>query len=112
MSTILELAALDQTARTAPQRVVGPTRPAADGQTLAELNLRARTGATVVAIGRGGDTAVLPTGHERLTHRDTLAVSGSAEAVERARALLVEPRALAAAPGSDGPMAGPPPSGP
>lgn len=61
----------------------------ADGRTLAELNLRSRTGATVVAICRGDDTTVLPTGHERLSSLDTLAVSGSQEAIDRARQLLV-----------------------
>lgn len=60
----------------------------AHGQTLAELNLRCRTGATVVAICRGDDTTVLPTGHERLSKADTVAVSGSDEAIDRARALL------------------------
>jgi CPA2 family monovalent cation:H+ antiporter-2 len=61
---------------------------AAIGRTLAELNLRSRTGTTVLAIRRGDDTAVLPTGHDRLSAHDTLAVSGSDEAVARARLLL------------------------
>lgn len=65
-----------------------PTGAPAGGQTLAELNLRSRTGATVVAICRGEETVVLPTGHERLSPNDTLAVSGSKEAIVRARALL------------------------
>ncbi|MCA9526298.1 MAG: cation:proton antiporter [Myxococcales bacterium] len=60
----------------------------ADGQTLAQLDLRCRTGATVIAICRGEVTITLPTGHERLQAGDTLAVSGSPEALQRAQALL------------------------
>lgn len=69
-----------------------PSGAAIDGSTLAELDLRCRTGATVVAICRGEETLVLPTGHERVRSDDTLAVSGSDEAVERARAILSAPR--------------------
>ncbi|MBZ0111447.1 MAG: cation:proton antiporter [Thermoanaerobaculia bacterium] len=74
----------------------------ADGATLAELNLRCRTGATVVAICRGDTTIPLPTGHERLQADDLVAVSGSQEALERARAVFagdeigLSPEAVAA----------------
>lgn len=87
----------------APEPVVGPLAgldyvpvalsaeaPAA-GRTLAELNVRVKTGATVVAILRPGQTTVLPTGHERLAGGDTLAVSGSKAAVARAVSLLQGP---------------------
>jgi len=67
---------------------VSLTSPAADGKTLAELDLRSRTGATIVAVERGGETTTLPTGHEQLAHGDVLAVSGSEEAISRARTLL------------------------
>lgn len=77
------LAGLDYVPITIPDGAV------AHGQTLADINLRCRTGATVVAICRGDNTTVLPTGHERLATRDTLAVSGSEEAILRARELLV-----------------------
>lgn len=60
----------------------------ADGATLAELNLRCQTGATVVAISRGDTTIPLPTGRERLRAGDLVAVSGSQEAIERAHAAL------------------------
>jgi CPA2 family monovalent cation:H+ antiporter-2 len=63
----------------------------AAGRTLAELDLRARTGATVVAIQGPGAQALLPTGQERLSVGDTLALVGSAQAVARARKLLTEP---------------------
>ncbi|MGB8332456.1 MAG: cation:proton antiporter, partial [Polyangiales bacterium] len=63
-------------------RVSGNSR--AVGKTLAEINLRALTGATVVAIGRGVGNVVLPTGHERIEPEDVLAITGTAEAVREA----------------------------
>jgi monovalent cation:H+ antiporter-2, CPA2 family len=54
------------------------------GQTLAEINLRALTGATVVAIRRGAGNVVLPTGHERIEPDDVLAITGTAEAIRKA----------------------------
>ena len=59
-----------------------------DGQTLAALDLRCRTGATIVDIERDGHTTPLPTGHEQLQLHDVLAVSGSKDAIARARAIL------------------------
>ncbi len=69
-----------------------PVRPgsAAEGRTLAEINLRARTGATVVAILRRGGNVLLPTGRERLEVGDTLALVGSGAALLRAQAALEE----------------------
>lgn len=58
------------------------------GRTLAELDLRSRTGATVVAIVRADQSIPLPTGHERLEEGDVVAVSGSKEAVARAMGVL------------------------
>ncbi|MCB1590472.1 MAG: hypothetical protein KDI56_16285, partial [Xanthomonadales bacterium] len=52
------------------------------GQTLAELNLRARTGATVLVIRRGEDSVLTPDGHERVAQGDTLVLAGSRRAVE------------------------------
>lgn len=60
------------------------------GRTLAEVDLRARTGASVVAIRKGDAEVVLPTGHERLAPGDVLALVGTDPSVERARTLLVE----------------------
>ena len=68
-----------------------PRGGVATGQTLMQLNLRCRTGATVVAIVRGGNTLVLPTGHEPIEADDVLALSGSGDAVARARELLTQP---------------------
>jgi CPA2 family monovalent cation:H+ antiporter-2 len=61
--------------------------PAAD-RTLAELNLRARTGATVVAVARGDEHIVTPSGEEILRVGDVLAVTGSSESIAAAHDLL------------------------
>jgi CPA2 family monovalent cation:H+ antiporter-2 len=58
------------------------------GMTLAELNLRARTGVTVLAINRAGAGVVLPSAGERLQADDVLTLAGPHEAIERAGALL------------------------
>jgi CPA2 family monovalent cation:H+ antiporter-2 len=59
------------------------------GVTLAELNLRGRTGATAVALSRGGDDAiVLPTAETLLREGDLLALSGSHDAIAQAQRLL------------------------
>ncbi|MGF1510566.1 MAG: cation:proton antiporter [Myxococcota bacterium] len=66
---------------------VSPGSQAVD-RTLAELDLRARTGATVVAIQRAGARVILPTGHERLEPGDVLAVAGTQESIQLADRLL------------------------
>jgi len=58
------------------------------GRTLASLNLRGATGATVLAIARGGQGVLVPTGHELLQIDDVLALAGTSEAVVAARELL------------------------
>ncbi|MBS2023741.1 MAG: cation:proton antiporter [Deltaproteobacteria bacterium] len=60
----------------------------AEGRTLKELNLRGRSGATILGISRGGAQILLPAGTERLQAGDVLALAGSQEAIEAARALL------------------------
>jgi CPA2 family monovalent cation:H+ antiporter-2 len=57
------------------------------GKTLAQLNLRAATGATVLAIVRG-EQGVLPTADQPLLAGDVLALAGTQEALAAARALL------------------------
>jgi len=69
-----------------PLRLAGDS-PAL-GQTLAALNLRARTGATVLAINRAEAGVVLPTAGERLLAGDVLTLAGPPEAIEAARAVL------------------------
>jgi CPA2 family monovalent cation:H+ antiporter-2 len=58
------------------------------GQSLADLNLRGRSGATVLAISRNGEDIVVPAAGERLQAGDVLALAGSHEAIETAKELL------------------------
>lgn len=58
------------------------------GQSLATLNLRGATGATVLAIVRGGQSVVVPTADEVIRADDVLALAGAEDAVAAARALL------------------------
>ncbi|MCA9493206.1 MAG: cation:proton antiporter [Myxococcales bacterium] len=62
---------------------------AAVGQTLRELDLRARTGASVVAILRN-DHSSLPEPDQTLQPMDRLLMLGDATSLERARAVFVE----------------------
>ena len=67
---------------------LGDTSPAV-GATLSRLNLRGRTGATVLAIARGEKAIIAPTASERLEAGDVLAVAGSVESIEAARSVLL-----------------------
>ncbi len=58
------------------------------GRTLAELNLRGRTGATVLAIHRDRCDVLLPTAAEVLRPGDLLALAGTEEALRAARGVL------------------------
>ncbi|MCE9670835.1 cation:proton antiporter [Myxococcus stipitatus] len=64
------------------------TSPGA-GKTLAQVNLRGLTGATVLAIQRGEESVSVPTAQEVLRAGDVLALTGTCEAVEAAKALLL-----------------------
>lgn len=77
--------------------VVGPQSVAAE-RTLAELNLRGQTGATVLAIHRGDGDVVLPTAGERLRVGDVIALAGTSESVDAARALMSRERQESPAP--------------
>ena len=55
------------------------------GKTLAELNLRALTGASVLAITRADGPVVAPSAQEILQTGDVLAFTGTHEAIEAAR---------------------------
>lgn len=61
--------------------------PAID-KTLAELNLRGVTGATVLAITSSDNATVIPSADVRLVAGDVLAIAGTHDAIEAARALL------------------------
>jgi monovalent cation:H+ antiporter-2, CPA2 family len=58
------------------------------GKTLSELDLRANTGASVLAITREGGGTANPSPTEPLCAGDVLAMAGSAEAIAAARELL------------------------
>lgn len=66
---------------------LGPTS-AAIGSSLAQLDLRAKTGATVLAIARGAHGVATPSPTEPLQQGDVLALAGSDEAIAAARRLL------------------------
>jgi monovalent cation:H+ antiporter-2, CPA2 family len=61
---------------------------AAVGRTLADLDVHGRTDATILAIQRGTDGLVAPTGRERLAVGDVLVLAGSATAQAAAAHLL------------------------
>lgn len=58
------------------------------GKTLADLNLRGLTGATVLAIVRAGSGVLVPTGREVLRADDLLAIAGTRDSIEAAREIL------------------------
>ena len=64
-----------------------PASPAV-GKTLAQLDLRARTGASVIAISRPLGEVIAPTGREVLRAGDVLALAGSQTALAAARVAL------------------------
>jgi len=64
----------------------------ADGETLGDLNLRGRTGATVVAMLHGNRRTPFPEAHERLAGGDLLALTGSHDAIEAASEIVGNPK--------------------
>jgi len=60
------------------------------GRSLADLDLRARTGATVLAIARGDGGVATPSPTEPLRAGDVLALAGSEDAIAAARRVLAE----------------------
>ena len=67
------------------------------GSTLAELNLRGRSGATVLAISRGAGSIVTPDARERLRAGYVVGLAGADDAIDAARAILLVSGAAAAA---------------
>ncbi|MGQ0722883.1 MAG: cation:proton antiporter domain-containing protein [Candidatus Eiseniibacteriota bacterium] len=65
-----------------------PEGSPAAGRTLAELDVRGRTGATVLAIVRGEESVAVPAAAEVLQAGDCVTLAGTHEAVEAAKALL------------------------
>jgi CPA2 family monovalent cation:H+ antiporter-2 len=66
---------------------VGPASPGI-GNSLAGLNLRGLTGATVLAIIRRGERIAVPGAEERLQEGDVLALAGSRDAIQAGRRLI------------------------
>ena len=60
----------------------------ASGHTIAESQMRRRTGVSIVAILRGDQTIPSPEPHEQLQAGDTVVVVGTPAGIERATALL------------------------
>jgi len=65
------------------------------GRTLSAIDLRNATGAAAIAISRGDDGVIVPTGAEVLQEGDIVGLAGTSENVDAARRLLAE-RAAAA----------------
>jgi len=61
------------------------------GRTLGELSLRTKTGASVIAIMRGTDRLLMPSGKEMLQAEDTLVLVGTQESIFLAKGLLRKP---------------------
>ncbi|NCS90143.1 MAG: hypothetical protein GW789_15605, partial [Ignavibacteria bacterium] len=57
-------------------------------KTLSDLNLRAKTEATIIAIVRGKETLTNPSGNEVIKVGDTLVITGNHQSVDRAFQLL------------------------
>lgn len=67
---------------------IGEASPA-NGRTLGQLNLRGRTGATIVALLRGDQRIAFPEAGEQLQAGDLVALTGSHEAIGAAGEMLV-----------------------
>jgi len=67
-----------------------PDSPAA-GKSLGELNLRTKSGASIIAISRGNERVLMPSGKEILREGDVLVLVGTHEAVFLAKGLLRKP---------------------
>jgi CPA2 family monovalent cation:H+ antiporter-2 len=73
---------------------IDETSPALN-RSLAELNIRGKTGATILAITRRGETGakvVVPSGRETLRLGDILALAGTQDSVDQAVQMLTVSR--------------------
>jgi CPA2 family monovalent cation:H+ antiporter-2 len=82
-----------------PVQLVAHSAPI--GRTLAQIDLRARSGASVIAIRRGEAGLVQPTGREELQVGDVLALAGTHEAIDLAVSILTAD--ASADPSAEGP---------
>lgn len=78
-----------------PEPLVLTTASPAAGRTLGELDLRGRTGATVLSLTRADGSSVpgVPSGAERLDAGDVLVLAGTEDAIAAARTALAPPAA-------------------
>ena len=58
------------------------------GKNLGEVDLRGQSGATVIAVIRGGETKISPGAKYRLSEGDTVVLLGAPDKIDRAKALL------------------------
>ena len=58
------------------------------GKTLGQLDLRGKTGATVIAVIHEGETKVSPGANFKLSEGDNVLLSGSAKKIEKAVEIL------------------------
>lgn len=72
----------------APRFIAVADRSAVVGRTLGELDLRAKTGAAVLAVVRNGEVNMMPDADYVVASGDTIAAVGSDEALANAAALL------------------------
>ncbi len=89
----IEMGNLNEAMHKAVTRTVrlGVDSPAV-GQTLGELDLRGRTGATVIAVIRDGEPKISPGAQYKLTENDTVLLSGPPDKTDAA-ILMLEPEA-------------------
>jgi monovalent cation:H+ antiporter-2, CPA2 family len=89
----IEMGNLNQAMHKAVTRTVrlGADSPAV-GKTLGELDLRGKTGATVIAVIRDGEPKISPGARYKLCDGDTILLSGSPEKTDKAIVIL-EPEA-------------------
>jgi len=73
-----------------PVSMTLPETSAAVGQSIADINLRSKTGATVMAISSDGEELAMPPSETVLKSGDVLVLGGSDEAIEMARVVLRE----------------------
>ncbi|MBX3226152.1 MAG: cation:proton antiporter [Labilithrix sp.] len=74
----------------APVPITVPSASKAIGRSLGDIDLRARTGAAILALVRGDDSLLLPPAEEQVRADDVIVVVGAADAIDAARALLSE----------------------
>jgi len=73
----------------APSSILIPTGSPAVDKTLAELNLRSKTGCSVIAITRGTERLLMPAGRQMVKAGDNLVLVGTQDAVAQAKKLLL-----------------------